>query len=400
MSVNESSVLTRVLQAQTKDELQEIGDFFGVLLRKSDKKAAMVHRLEMAFRTDMLRCLKCLPIYELRELQLLVSQGKGVRMLIPIPHPPFFTYLFGLLEDENEGDVMKLYLEDEIFDLVAPVIDAAIKEVEDSGRVEFERFLWGCLTIYGFLSMDEFINLRREFFPDEDLRAIYSFLDTYAPLYYLTDDYYEFLMYPDLHQFDLINEQESRGYYGQELAKVSLEDILSAGKMTPYNFPYVSHKEGRALASALKAVGLGGDAGALRMHWIWWEKQNEGADPHGFHDLIQRVLDDARVDSFESVQALVGAITDYSNAIPTWVFRGRSSDDMMEVERPFLKPLSSSPRTAATPRQGTFPGFGIGSGPAFSSGPAFGSVPRVGRNDPCPCGSGLKYKNCHGKWES
>jgi len=22
---------------------------------------------------------------------------------------------------------------------------------------------------------------------------------------------------------------------------------------------------------------------------------------------------------------------------------------------------------------------------------------RVGRNDPCPCGSGLKYKKCHGK---
>lgn len=21
----------------------------------------------------------------------------------------------------------------------------------------------------------------------------------------------------------------------------------------------------------------------------------------------------------------------------------------------------------------------------------------VGRNDPCPCGSGLKYKNCHGR---
>ena len=22
---------------------------------------------------------------------------------------------------------------------------------------------------------------------------------------------------------------------------------------------------------------------------------------------------------------------------------------------------------------------------------------RVGRNEPCPCGSGLKYKHCHGK---
>jgi preprotein translocase subunit SecA len=26
-----------------------------------------------------------------------------------------------------------------------------------------------------------------------------------------------------------------------------------------------------------------------------------------------------------------------------------------------------------------------------------GEVPRVGRNDPCPCGSGKKYKSCHGK---
>ncbi|NPC55809.1 preprotein translocase subunit SecA [Caenimonas soli] len=29
--------------------------------------------------------------------------------------------------------------------------------------------------------------------------------------------------------------------------------------------------------------------------------------------------------------------------------------------------------------------------------PAVGAVPRVGRNDPCPCGSGKKYKQCHGK---
>lgn len=25
------------------------------------------------------------------------------------------------------------------------------------------------------------------------------------------------------------------------------------------------------------------------------------------------------------------------------------------------------------------------------------SIPRVGRNDPCPCGSGKKYKKCHGR---
>jgi len=25
------------------------------------------------------------------------------------------------------------------------------------------------------------------------------------------------------------------------------------------------------------------------------------------------------------------------------------------------------------------------------------SEPKVGRNEPCPCGSGKKYKQCHGK---
>jgi uncharacterized protein YecA (UPF0149 family) len=24
------------------------------------------------------------------------------------------------------------------------------------------------------------------------------------------------------------------------------------------------------------------------------------------------------------------------------------------------------------------------------------AIPKVGRNDPCPCGSGKKYKKCHG----
>ena len=31
------------------------------------------------------------------------------------------------------------------------------------------------------------------------------------------------------------------------------------------------------------------------------------------------------------------------------------------------------------------------------TGAAAGTIPRVGRNDPCPCGSGKKYKSCHGK---
>jgi preprotein translocase subunit SecA len=52
---------------------------------------------------------------------------------------------------------------------------------------------------------------------------------------------------------------------------------------------------------------------------------------------------------------------------------------------------ASSRRVAAPPP--------VGSGLSSSLGPvgrATAAVPEVGRNDPCPCGSGKKYKKCHG----
>ncbi|MBD0285302.1 MAG: SEC-C domain-containing protein [Flavisolibacter sp.] len=35
----------------------------------------------------------------------------------------------------------------------------------------------------------------------------------------------------------------------------------------------------------------------------------------------------------------------------------------------------------------------------YSSSQPFKKEEKIGRNDPCPCGSGLKYKKCHGKTE-
>ena len=36
-------------------------------------------------------------------------------------------------------------------------------------------------------------------------------------------------------------------------------------------------------------------------------------------------------------------------------------------------------------------------GAAAASGSGAAAMARVGRNDPCPCGSGKKFKQCHGK---
>ena len=34
--------------------------------------------------------------------------------------------------------------------------------------------------------------------------------------------------------------------------------------------------------------------------------------------------------------------------------------------------------------------------PGFSNAPAPRHIAKIGRNEPCPCGSGRKFKHCHG----
>jgi preprotein translocase subunit SecA len=56
-----------------------------------------------------------------------------------------------------------------------------------------------------------------------------------------------------------------------------------------------------------------------------------------------------------------------------------------------LFPGETAPRAARAPAPPPVVGGG-----ARTAGQAIGAMPEVGRNDPCPCGSGRKYKKCHG----
>jgi preprotein translocase subunit SecA len=66
---------------------------------------------------------------------------------------------------------------------------------------------------------------------------------------------------------------------------------------------------------------------------------------------------------------------------------------------PAVEPVGADDMFTGPPRrvgaQPMTPGAAVNSslGPV---GRATAAVPEVGRNDPCPCGSGKKYKKCHG----
>ncbi len=68
------------------------------------------------------------------------------------------------------------------------------------------------------------------------------------------------------------------------------------------------------------------------------------------------------------------------------------ADDLFMGATP--APRVPSPPPVGSPSRGPAPALNSSLGPVGR--PAAATVPEVGRNDPCPCGSGKKYKKCHG----
>ena len=69
------------------------------------------------------------------------------------------------------------------------------------------------------------------------------------------------------------------------------------------------------------------------------------------------------------------------NSTHQWVNYGWSPNDLSTQRR--QESIQNNPYIIPFPKE--------------LAGMNFQQIPKVGRNDPCPCGSGKKYKQCHGR---
>lgn len=89
-------------------------------------------------------------------------------------------------------------------------------------------------------------------------------------------------------------------------------------------------------------------------------------------DLVKDVQSEIGIGSFEELQLLLQHIQDLNNHTHQWILKGWTSKEVFEkYEKPALLPLPENPFVFSDP-----------------------AVKEVGRNEPCPCGSGKKYKKC------
>jgi preprotein translocase subunit SecA len=117
-------------------------------------------------------------------------------------------------------------------------------------------------------------------------------------------------------------------------------------------------------------------------------------------------LTEYKIEGFQIFDTMIDTIRE-EIASRVHLVRIMAAGERSTTRQPLSAVHSASHGSMASFASGSSTGGGTTTGNSRRSGPSsrsepeavtvVRSVPKVGRNDPCPCGSGKKYKFCHGR---
>jgi len=408
-----------ILKGFRKVELEDLGNILGRELSSRLRKAEQVAKLNEYLTTRPKRWLSHLLERDIRLLKTLVHGGPGKVHYLEKADYPSILEVSGLVEtEESEGRFNKVWVRREVYDIVAPHIDQAIRKGEKSGRFQMERVGIGYLNLYGVLPTDHFLDLMANYYEDTfgpDYDALVRILRE-SPLLRVcrnVDERGDYLFSPCVgNPEEVFLLREELALNPAEFKAFPVEMALEAGAGAPYFTVGMKTPEGETLTRLLRQIGYEGFDLVKAQHDIWAEAQF----PFGNKALFAPVID--RRDSIASDAvhyASLKAIVDYANSVPKWTLNGYNAleMDVLVLESPPPEdPAENLPDDADYPRW-TMPRPTISEGysdliekdevldrlsPLMPEGFPFGlAIPHVAPMDPCPCGSGLRYCHCHGK---
>ena len=326
--------------------------------------------------------LRCLPKRELDLMEIMVKMEKGSEFRTsPQPYATVMEAL-GFLVEQRTDDSSTFTIVPALYDSIKERLPMALSFRRANGYMEFEALLMGILNTYGIVEHKKVLEI---------FSSIYDFkTNPQLAVQSIQFLYESFLMKMNVVRKDdvvylqtiirnedldeLIFERENRAEI-KDYRQFSKEEFMAAGFDPLYPFVGKDSPTGKKLTAFMKKVGMGEKERNVTGTLVWLRAQEGGTKgPLGAIHLFDGLLK-----GFDQVQEMMGVVQEYTNNVPKWIFKGYSSHEVFEkYEKPSLQPLPDKKPPV---------GFGMG-------------IPRVGRNDPCPCGSGLKYKKCHGKYNS
>ena len=269
-----------ILKGFQKVELEDLGNILGRDLSPRLRKAEQVSQLKEYLTAQPKKWLSHLLERDIRMLKTLVHGGPGKVHYLEKADYPSILEVTGLVEsDDSDARFHKVWVRREVYDIVAPHIDQAIRKGEKSGRFEVERVGLGYLNLYGVLPTVRFVDLMADYYEDtfgSDYEALVRILHE-SPLVKVCrnlDTRGDYLFSPCVsNPEDLFLLREEIALEGDPYAVFPVEAAVEAGAGAPYFTVGMKTPEGEALTRALQRIGYEGFDLVKAQHDIWAEAQ-------------------------------------------------------------------------------------------------------------------------------
>ena len=405
----EERSLHTILNGFGKPELQDLANILGTDFSSRLRKAQIVEQLHQYITTQPRQWMSHLMERDVKLLRDLVHTGPEKVLYQDFADYPSLLEVTGLVQfDDSEDNFHKVWISREMYEIVSPEIDRVIHILERNGQFKLERIALGYLNLYGVIPTDFFVDLLMEWFEKNmggnDKRLTKLLCTTpLVKMYRYHDNWGDYVCSPCVPDIDELMTQIQE--YNLNYAPIHGFDAAEAGSGAPYFTVGLKTLEGMRLTEMLRRIGYEGFDLVKALHDTWMESQFTSAPHPELYDAIYasplfHTLNPEAIESFCDI------ICDYADAIPKWCLCGYSAKAVGQClcDRNAWKEVfggSPVPADEDYPRW-TMPEPTVSDGYAgemSSDGYPLGlAIPHVAPNDPCPCGSGLRYCRCHGRY--
>lgn len=366
-------------------ELEDIRRFFGAKMPSRIRKGEVVVRLGAYIVEKPAEWLGRMLERDLRLMKRLVDAGPGVPLYLDYPDFPSVLETVRLLgSDTSDANFRKVWLSKELYDIVSPYIDDAISAGESNGAFELERAALGYLNLYGVMTVDDYYDRMLDYWDYSNKFSLKEFNNLVfdSPVLRLCRCEIEGTQYvtsPNIFEpEDIINGRKD--YDGVKDSRVfTPQDALEAGAGSPYFVYGLGTEAGKKFVDLLGNLGYSGDDLIREEHDLWMNAQMLDKDSSA-EDIFSCVSKKEDViEDFGDFNDCMEIVAAYSNSLPKWLLKGYSSNEVN-----YMKVILQSEESPLDSLMKKNPILGL-------------FIPPVPPDDPCPCGSGLSYRWCHGR---
>lgn len=357
--------LVTLLQSNTKDVMMNIADKHTIKVYKSHTKTKMAESMKEKMLENLPHLLSSMDNNSQGTLKKVLSFKENETIFDVLDAKPLAALAeYGYLYVEEADGEFQPFLADEVKEIVESLEDNEEYTVEAAKYQEFSMYVTALLHLYGMYTVEQFVKVWNEHHSEAITEESASEFITH-----LADWDIQFIFNENLITSVLFD--------AEGIEQESLKRILHIAYFMPTKEDVQYYEDHWINADSLQYLNMknflarkefGEDTKNIALYTIVEGAVIGKSGEKLYQDLTKRGFS---FDSKEEVMEFVELFKELREHSRTWHNHGFTIQELASskmVQSANLKPVKQ-PVT----------------------------VHKVGRNDPCPCGSGKKYKKCHGK---